>query len=355
MLATIERAESTIALDDRWQAVATRDRSRDGEFVFGVRTTVIYCRPSCPARRPRPEHVRFFSSAESAERAGFRPCRRCQPRAAVAPRDALVASALAWLDAHAEERVTLSTLAAALEVSPGHLQRMFTAVVGVSPRQYAAARRLEATKTRLRQGATVTSALHEAGYGSSSRFYADARSALGMTPTAYKSGGAGLTISYAMGQSPLGRVLVAATARGVCAVSLGADDTALLAALAHEYPRAAIQQDEQAVAPWLHAILAHLRHRSPLPALPLDVQGSPFQRRVWQALQAIPVGQTRSYAEIANAIGNPKAVRAVARACAANPVSLVIPCHRVLRADGALGGYRWGTDRKRALLATEGG
>jgi AraC family transcriptional regulator of adaptative response/methylated-DNA-[protein]-cysteine methyltransferase len=245
----IENGVSTRAAnDDRWQAVLQRDRRRDGEFIFAVRTTGIYCRPSCPARRPRPENVQFFSSAESAERAGFRPCRRCQPRAAVSPRDALVARAVAWLDAHAEERITLSALAAALGVSPGHLQRTFTAVTGVSPRQYAAARRLEATKTRLRQGATVTSALHAAGYGSSSRFYAETRS-LGMTPSAYKNGGAGLAIAYATGQSPLGRVLVAVTERGICAVSLGADDQALLASLSSEYPRAIIRHDDEAVRP----------------------------------------------------------------------------------------------------------
>jgi AraC family transcriptional regulator of adaptative response/methylated-DNA-[protein]-cysteine methyltransferase len=228
-MVTIARTqESPTALaDNRWQAVVNRERGRDGEFVFAVSTTGIYCRPSCPARRPRPENVSFFADPTAAERAGFRACRRCRPKAGLSTQEELVARATAWLDAHVEERVTLPRLAAALGVSPGHLQRTFTRVTGVSPRVYAAARRLELAKSRLRDGADVTSALHAAGYGSSSRFYAQARSALGMTPTSYKRGGEGMTMNYATTGSPIGKVLVAATERGICAVSIGEDDAAL--------------------------------------------------------------------------------------------------------------------------------
>jgi AraC family transcriptional regulator of adaptative response/methylated-DNA-[protein]-cysteine methyltransferase len=355
MVTIIRTQDSPPALaDNRWQAVVNRDRSRDGEFVFAVSTTGIYCRPSCPARRPRPENVSFFADSAAAERAGFRACRRCRPKAGLSPQDELVARATTWLDAHVEERVTLPRLAAALGVSPGHLQRTFTRVTGVSPRAYAAARRLEAAKSRLRDGADVTSALHAAGYGSSSRFYAQARSALGMTPTSYKRGGEGMTMNYATSDSAIGRILVAATERGICAVSIGEDDAALEQSLTAEYPRATIRRDDNALRPYLDTVLAHLRDRTPLGALPLDVVGTPFQHEVWQALRAIPAGERRTYGQIATTLGNPNGARAVASACAANPAALVIPCHRVVRGDGGSGGYRWGAERKQALLANEG-
>jgi AraC family transcriptional regulator, regulatory protein of adaptative response / methylated-DNA-[protein]-cysteine methyltransferase len=355
-MVTIARTqESPTALaDNRWQAVVNRERGRDGEFVFAVSTTGIYCRPSCPARRPRPENVSFFADPTAAERAGFRACRRCRPKAGLSTQEELVARATAWLDAHVEERVTLPRLAAALGVSPGHLQRTFPRVTGVSPRVYAAARRLELAKSRLRDGADVTSALHAAGYGSSSRFYAQARSALGMTPTSYKRGGEGMTMNYATTGSPIGKVLVAATERGICAVSIGEDDAALEQSLTAEYPRATIRRDDEALRPYVDSVLAHLRDRTPLSALPLDVAGTPFQHEVWQALRAIPAGERRTYGQIAATLGNPKGARAVARACAANPAALVIPCHRVVRGDGGSGGYRWGAERKVALLANEG-
>jgi AraC family transcriptional regulator, regulatory protein of adaptative response / methylated-DNA-[protein]-cysteine methyltransferase len=352
-IASNQETPATLA-DDRWQAVVNRDRGRDGEFVFAVSTTGIYCRPSCPARRPRPENVSFFADSAAAERAGFRACRRCRPKSGLSPQEALVARATTWLDAHIEERVTLSRLAAALGVSPGHLQRNFSRVTGVSPRVYAAARRLESAKSRLRDGADVTSALHAAGYGSSSRFYAQARSALGMTPTSYKRGGEGMTMSYATTGSPSGRVLVAATERGICAVSLGEDDAALEQSLAAEYPRATIRRDDDALRPYVDSVLAHLRDRTPLAALPLDVVGTPFQHEVWHAIRAIPAGERRTYGQIAATLGNPNGARAVARACATNPAALVIPCHRVVRGDGGAGGYRWGAERKQALLASEG-
>src|SRR5215218_2098842 len=344
----------TTLADDRWQAVVNRDRGRDGEFVFAVSTTGVYCRPSCPARRPRPENVSFFADPVAAERAGFRACRRCRPKAAASAQEELVARATTWLDAHVEERVTLPRLAMALGVSPGHLQRTFTQVTGVSPRMYAAARRLESAKSRLREGADVTSALYASGYGSSSRFYAQARSALGMTPTSYKRGGEGMTMNYATAGSPIGQILVAATERGICAVSIGEDPAALEQSLTAEYPRATIRRDDDALRPYVDSVLAHLRDRTSLAALPLDLVGTPFQRAVWQVLRAIPAGERRTYGQIAATLGNPKGARAVARACASNPAALVIPCHRVVRGDGHSGGYRWGAERKQALLANEG-
>jgi AraC family transcriptional regulator of adaptative response/methylated-DNA-[protein]-cysteine methyltransferase len=339
--------------EDRWQAVLQRDSAYDGAFVYAVGTTGIYCRPSCPARRPRPENVTFFSHPAAAERAGYRECRRCRPRAETTTQDDLVTRAMIWLNAHLDERVTLSRLAEALQVSPGHLQRTFTRIAGVSPRAYAAARRMESSKTLMRDGASVTTALHGAGFGSSSRFYAQARDALGMTPSSYRKGGDGMAIAYATAESPFGRVLIAATERGICALSIGDIDQDLEAALVAEYPRATIRRDEDALRSALDAVTEHLRDRAPLPPLAVDVPGTPFQRRVWQELRAIPAGERRSYGELAAAIGKPDAARAVASACAANRTAIVIPCHRVVRADGEPSGYRWGAERKRALLAAE--
>src|SRR5215212_4812395 len=352
-IASKQETPTTLA-DGRWQAVVNRDRGHDGQFVFAVSTTGIYCRPSCPARRPRPENVSFFANPTAAERAGYRPCRRCRPKAEASSREALVARATAWLDGHIEERITLPRLAAALGVSPGHVQRTFTRVTGVSPRAYAAARRLALAKTRLRDGADVTSALYASGYGSSSRFYAQARSALGMTPASYKRGGEGMTMTYATIDSSIGQILVAATERGICAVSIGEDAAALKRSLAAEYPRATIRRDDEALRPYVGAVLTHLRDRTPLSALPLDVVGTPFQHEVWQALRTIPAGERRTYGQIAATLGNPKGARAVARACATNPAALVIPCHRVVRSDGGSGGYRWGAERKQEILANEG-
>lgn len=340
--------------DDRWQAVLRRDRSRDGDFVFAVTSTGIYCRPSCPARRPRLEHVRYFSDPAAAERAGFRACRRCHPRVMATAQEDLAARAMRWIDEHLDERQTLARMASALGVSPGHLQRSFTRATGASPRAYAAARRLETAKSEMRSGADVTSALYAAGYGSNSRFYDQAKTALGMTPSSYRRGGAGMTIRFGTAQSPLGRVLVGATERGVCAVSIGDDDAALEASLRAEYPRATIERDDEAVRRWIDGVLAHLHDRHAVVGLPpLDLAGTPFQQAVWRELRSIPAGERRTYGEVATTIGRPGAARAVASACAANPAALVIPCHRVVRADGGLGGYRWGVERKRALLDAE--
>jgi AraC family transcriptional regulator of adaptative response/methylated-DNA-[protein]-cysteine methyltransferase len=338
-----------------WQRVQARDARFDGVFVFGVRSTGIYCRPSCPARRPRRNQVVFFPLPEAAERAGFRPCRRCQPREAPAgnPTVELVRRICRAIENNLEEPHTLAALGAHAGVSPGHLQRTFKRLLGITPRQYADACRLDRLKTRLREGENVTHALYEAGYGSSSRLYEKAGALLGMTPGTYRRGGKGMKIRYALVNSPLGRLLVAGTSRGICAVCLGDSNAGLRAALCSEYPNAEIRQDAAELKPWLKIILNYLKGHQAQLDLPVDVVATAFQRRVWEELRRIPYGATRSYSNVARAIGRPKAVRAVARACATNPVPLVIPCHRVIREDGSLGGYRWGLRRKRALLEAE--
>jgi AraC family transcriptional regulator of adaptative response/methylated-DNA-[protein]-cysteine methyltransferase len=338
--------------ETRWRAFEARDTRYDGAFVVAVRTTGIYCRPSCPARRPKRENVRFYPLADAAESAGYRPCRRCRPRE-VAPQIELARRACEHIDAHLDEPLTLASLGAALDVSPHHLQRTFTRVIGISPREYADARRLELLKTGLRDGDSVTTAMYDAGYGSSSRLYERAPAQLGMTPGVYRRGGEGMRISYTIVPSPLGRLLVAATGRGVCFISLADADDTLEDALHGEYPAAEIQPDSGGLGTWVRIILDHLAGRQPHLDLPLDIQATAFQRRVWEELRAIPYGSTRSYAEVARAVGQPTAVRAVARACATNPVPLVVPCHRVVREDGSLAGYRWGVERKRALLEYE--
>lgn len=339
--------------DESWRAVVTRDRTLDGTFVYAVRTTGIYCRPSCSSRRPRRENVAFFSRPEEAERSGFRACLRCRPREerAAAPSEEAVRKACAWLDAHLEEPVTLEVLARAVGLSPHHLQRTFKRAVGVSPREYAEARRMDGLKAGLRKGQTVTRAAYAAGFGSSRRVYQD--TPLGMTPASYRRRGAGMTIGYVMVPSPLGRLLVAATERGICAVKLGTTDAALERDLREEYSAATLRLDDVLLGGWVREILSYLDGAQPGLSLPVDVQATAFQRQVWEALRAIPPGSTRSYQEVARAVGRPRTARAVARACAANPVALVIPCHRVVRSDGAQGGYRWGIERKAALLEQE--
>lgn len=338
-----------------WRAVLARDRRRDGVFVYAVRSTRIYCRPSCPARRPRREQVTFFPAPEAAERAGFRPCRRCRPREASAQdaQQERVLRACRFIEANFEARLTLAALSAELGVSPHHLQRSFKRVMGITPRQYADACRLRVLKRRLRGGEDVTTALYAAGYGSSSRLYERAPAQLGMTPATYRRGGRGMRIGYTTVKCWLGRLLVAATEQGICAVSLGESDATLEAALGREYPNAEIHRDPTGVSRWVGALLNHLHGRQPHLNLPVDVQATAFQRRVWEVLRTIPYGATRTYGEIARAVGRPKASRGVARVCATNPVAILVPCHRVVRADGGLGGYRWGVPRKRALLDQE--
>jgi len=341
--------------DPRWRAVASRDAGADGTFVFAVRSTGIYCRPSCPARRPGPAQVVFFRAPAAAERAGFRACRRCRPNEGPAESSQvrLVRAACRYIEAHTDGTTSLAALGAHLGRSPHHVQRVFTRLVGISPRAYADACRLDRLRARLRAQEAVTAALYDAGYGSSSRLYERAPRHLGMTPAMYRRGGEGARVAYTTVSTPLGRLLVGATSRGVCFVSLGADDRRLEAALGAEYPAAERRRDDARLGAWVAAIAEHLLGRRPDLALPIDIQATAFQRKVWAALQAIPYGETRSYGEVARLIGRPSASRAVARACAANPVALVVPCHRVVRSDGALGGYRWGAGRKRALLRRE--
>jgi AraC family transcriptional regulator of adaptative response/methylated-DNA-[protein]-cysteine methyltransferase len=338
----------------RWRAVLERDRSADGLFVYAVRSTGVYCRPSCPSRRPNRERVEFFETPAGAGAAGYRACKRCKPDASqmTDPWIDKVRRATVYL-ANVEGHPSLARLAARLGGSPYHLQRNFKRIVGVTPREYADACRLRTVKKHLRQGAEVTGAMFDAGYGSSSRFYERAVPKLGMSPTTYRRGGAGLDIGYAVVDSPLGRLLVAATSRGVCSVAMGDSDEALARALRHEYPAALITEDHGTLAKWSSAIVAHLEGRRPRLDLPLDIQATAFQWLVWQALSDIPLGETRTYGEIARIIGRPNAVRAVARACATNPVALAIPCHRIVSAAGDTGGYRWGRERKTALLQRE--
>ncbi len=348
---------NTIAPEDSWKAVLAKDGHFDGAFVYGVNSTGIYCRPSCPAKRPRRDQVRFFPMPAAAEQAGFRPCRRCHPEEATIrdPQVERVQRLCRHIESHdsAEEPLSLTAMGKLLETSPHHLQRLFKRHMGITPSQYAEAWRVRRLKERLRKGETVTRALYEAGYGSASRLYERASTRLGMSPGTYLRGGKGMHIRYGTADSALGRILVAATEKGVCAVRLGKSDAALSVSLAREYPAAEIRKDQAGLADYLDALLKHLEGRQPNLNLPLDVQVTAFQWQVYEALRGIPYGQTRSYAEVAAAIGRPRAVRAVARACAANPAALVIPCHRVIRRDGRSGGYRWGDETKQWLLDRE--
>jgi AraC family transcriptional regulator, regulatory protein of adaptative response / methylated-DNA-[protein]-cysteine methyltransferase len=348
--------------DTMWHSVLERDRSADGAFVYAVRSTGVYCRPSCPSRKPRRSQVSFFALPEAAERNGFRECRRCKPRATRArdPRIALVARTCREIDARIagngagdDSRVTLTALSAQAGTSRYQLERTFRGVMGITPRQYADERRMRHLKSRLKKGDNVTTALYDAGFGSSSRLYERAPVLLGMTPATYRHGGSGMLVHYTIVDSPLGRLLVGATQKGVSAVYLGESDARLESALKKEYPRATIRRDSAGLGEWVAKILEHLRGREPHLDLPTDLQATAFQRRVWEELRRIPYGTTKTYTEVARAIGHPKAVRAVAHACARNPVSVVVPCHRVVRADGNLAGYRWGIGRKRSLLEHE--
>jgi len=339
----------------RWAAVCARDVRADGTFVFAVRTTGVYCRPSCGARRPLAANVRFFADVAAARAAGFRACRRCAPDAPHADharRTQLVAQLCRWIDA-AERPPTLAALAARAGYSAFHLQRMFTAVLGVSPRAYAEARRTERLRAALAAGATVTQAQQRAGYGSASRLHLAAERALGMAPRRARAEGAGERIEFAAVPCSLGRALVAATARGLCAVLLGDDAEALRADLQRRFARATLEPGDAGFRARLAAVVAVVDGAPPPAELPLDLRGTAFQLRVWRELQRIPRGSTVDYAGLAQRLGLPRGARAVARACGDNPVAVVVPCHRVVRADGALAGYRWGLARKQALLARE--
>jgi AraC family transcriptional regulator of adaptative response/methylated-DNA-[protein]-cysteine methyltransferase len=347
--------ESTIpprAAARYWRATLSRDARADGTFVLAVRSTHIYCRPSCPARRPLRRNVVFFRTREEAEQQGFRACLRCRPNEVAGP-VALVEKAARLLSETGEDGVRFAPLAAKLGTTPATLRRAFLQVTGLRPRELAEALRLARFKKMLRAGKGIADALYETGYGSSSRVYERSNAQLGMTPATYRKGGKGMKIGYAIAKSALGKVLVAATDRGVSAVYLGDADAKLIEELKDEYPRAEITAAADSFERWVKEIVQRVEGKPPRIELPLDLQATAFQRRVWQELQRIPSGTTRTYSQVARALGNPKAVRAVARACATNPVSIVVPCHRVIREDGSLAGYRWGLSRKEQLLAQE--
>jgi len=334
-----------------WKATLHRDPRADGTFFFAVRSTQIYCRPSCPARRPLRQNTIFFRTTQDAERQGFRPCRRCRPKqqdSAIA----LVQKAAAVL-ASEDQSTRLADLAAQVHSSPAQLRRAFRRATGVCPKEFEQAIRLARFKRFLRDGSSVTDALYACGYGSSSRLYEKTNLQLGMTPVSYRKGGQGMEITYTVAATSLGKVLVASTERGVSAVYLGENERDLAEELYKEYPKANIIRSAEGHENWLREIVRRVEGNPPSVELPLDVQATAFQRRVWQELQKIPRGATRTYTQVAKSLGQPRSVRAVARACATNPVSILVPCHRVIRSDGALAGYRWGLSRKQKLLEKE--
>jgi len=335
-----------------WQATLARDRRADGTFVLAVHSTHIYCRPSCPARRPLRRNVTFFRTREEAEKQGYRPCRRCRPNE-ISASVALVQRAARHLADFSDEDTGLGALASSLGATQSALRRACLQVTGLKPRELFAALRLKRFKDLMRAGKSITDALYETGYGSSSRVYERSNAQLGMTPATYRKGGLGMKLGYTIAKSPLGKVLVAATERGVSAVYVGDAESTLLEELRNEYPRAEISPASDANQRWVKEIISRTEGKQPHFELPLDLQATAFQRRVWQELQRIPRGRTRTYSQVARSLGQPKAVRAVARACAMNPVSIVVPCHRVIREDGQLAGYRWGLSRKEQLLAQE--
>lgn len=358
---------AAITADPRWAALCARDPAAEGRFVYAVRSTGIYCRPGCPSRRPKPENVQFFADREAAAAAGFRPCRRCRPEEApLAQRQAAVVADLCRFIEAAETPPTLAQLAARAGLSPHHLHRLFQAHTGLTPGAYAKARRAERLRQNLAAGQGVTEAAYGAGYNASSRLYSEAGRVLGMTPGRFRQGGAAEEIRFAVAQTSLGALLAARSARGLCAILLGDDPLALVADLQARFPKARLigsgpeeegqttdEADNGNFAAWVAQVVGLVEAPRLGLALPLDLQGTAFQRRVWQALQAIPPGETRSYTEIARDLGLPKAVRAVAAACAANPLAVAVPCHRVVRSDGNLAGYRWGLERKAALQQRE--
>jgi AraC family transcriptional regulator, regulatory protein of adaptative response / methylated-DNA-[protein]-cysteine methyltransferase len=340
--------------EQRWNAVIARDSAHDGDFVFAVASTGVYCRPSCAARRPRRENVTFFLRPEQAEKAGFRACLRCKPKSLSGnPQSDSAKEICRYIEQHLDEPITLERLGKVFRLSPFHLQRRFKAALGITPREYADSCRLRQLKRNLQAGDNVTRAMYDAGYGSSSRLYEKTASQLGMTPDKYRRGAVAAAIRYAIADSPLGRMLIAATERGVCSIQFGRSDGELIEGLKREFPFATRKLEEGGLQTWITALLSQMTGKELNTTLPLDIRATAFQRRVWTYLQSIPFGSTRSYRDVAKAIGQPTASRAVARACATNPVAVAIPCHRVVREDGDISGYRWGVERKKALLELE--
>ncbi len=356
---TMSQSVTADCADPRLARVRARDRSADGTFVYAVKTTGVFCRPSCAARPARAENIAFYATGTDAEAAGFRACLRCHPLAAEGcdPQTLAMQQLAAYIRAHADETLPLARLADVAGLSPYHLQRSFKAIIGVSPKDFQAAARLTRFKTQLRAGDSVLGATFEAGYGSTSRVYEQVNGQLGMTPAAYRAGGVGEELVYAIRDSALGRLLMATTTRGVCAVLIGDDDASLIGQLAAEFPRAVLRvagaASDSPLNDWMTALDAHLSKGATRPDLPLDLRGTAFQIKVWRFLMGVKPGDVVSYGEVARGIGADKAVRAVGTACGSNRLALLIPCHRALRADGSMGGYRWGLERKRALLDAE--
>jgi AraC family transcriptional regulator of adaptative response/methylated-DNA-[protein]-cysteine methyltransferase len=340
--------------DARWRAVERRDREADGTFVYSVRTTGVYCRPSCASRSARRENVAFHATCADAERAGFRPCKRCRPNeASLAERQAVAVANACRLIEEAEELPSLDMLAGAAGLSRFHFHRVFKAVTGVTPKAYADAHRGQRVRAELTRSDTVTEAIYGAGFNSNGRFYAASSDLLGMTPKAFRAGGRGNVIRFAVGQCSFGAILVAATEKGVCAIEFGDDPDALLRGLEDRFPQAQLVGGDQAFEQLVAKVVGFVEAPAQGLDLPLDIRGTAFQRRVWNAIRAIPAGATASYSDIARRIGAPKSVRSVAQACASNAIAVAIPCHRVVRIDGSASGYRWGVERKHALLARE--
>jgi AraC family transcriptional regulator of adaptative response/methylated-DNA-[protein]-cysteine methyltransferase len=352
--AHLKQAVDVVEQDPRWIALKSRQTDTDSDYFYAVRTTGVYCLPSCPARLPRPEHVRFFTTCDEAELAGFRPCKRCKPtQLSLEKRHAtLMQSACRMIEA-SETLPTLNELAARCGFSACHFQRLFKRCIGVTPKAYAMAQREKRLRTLLAQDGTVTDAIFNAGYQSASRFYDGAAHIVGMPPSAYRSGGSNMPIRFAVGECTLGSILVAQSTQGLCAILLGDDPEELLQDLQARFPRAELIGGDKEFEQLVAYVVGFVQAPGLNFDLPLDIRGTAFQQQVWNALRRIPPGQTLSYTELAKVIGMPRAVRAVAAACAANPLAVAIPCHRVVRSDGNLAGYRWKIERKRLLLQTE--
>jgi AraC family transcriptional regulator, regulatory protein of adaptative response / methylated-DNA-[protein]-cysteine methyltransferase len=351
-----ERQQGQTTDEEKWTAALARDPTADGSFVFAVRSTGIYCRPSCPARRPRRTQVAFYTDPDQAEQSGYQPCKRCKPRGTLPPpKTQLVSQACSYIDTHLEERLTLSNIGTHVGASPFYLQRTFKKILGISPREYVDARRLTRVKHSLKNGETVTQALYKAGFTSRSRLYEKTHNSFGLSPGEVRRGGSGYQIEYTIIDCPLGRLLLGTTQRGVCAVCIGDSDIEVETALSEEYPLAEIRRADNDTFKWASEFAEYFAGQRSLEDLPIDVVATAFQWKVWKKIRSIPYGRTTSYAEMARTLGTPRGARAVGRACSTNPVALLVPCHRVIGVDGALHGYRWGVNRKKSLLELERG